>query len=188
MDRHDKLMKLLGGFVRLFIANLACFMILMVYMFIYGKGVIISLLVGLCTCGVVGGLLADYVLKFSSKVRDNVKFHNKPDSKNFGIFMGLVLMIPGLLTACVSLLAYLEVIPRNICAIYFLFNSYFVPIVDLPIHGHIGNPEQYNFWAIILMFAVQGVIFLSTAVSYRVGYDNIDVTEKVLYKGRDNGV
>lgn len=188
MDRRDKLMKILGGFGRLIIADIACAMILMVYMFIYGKGVIVSFLVGLCTTGVVCGLLADYVLKFSSKVKDNVKYKNKPDSKNFGVLMGLVLMIPGLVVSTVSLLAYLEVIPRNICAIYYLFNTYFVPMVDIPIHGHIANPQEYNVWAIVIMYFMQLFIPLTTAVTYRVGYENIDVAEKVMYKGRDNGV
>lgn len=188
MDRHDKIMKILGGFARLFIADIACVMILMVYMFIYGKGVIVSLLVGICTVAVMCGLLADYCLKFSSKVKDNVKYHNKPDSRNFGVVMGLVLMIPGILAAGFSLLAYLEVIPRNYCALFYLFYTYFVPIIDIPIHGHIGNPLEYNGWAIALMFVLQLTIPLTTAFSYKVGYENIDVAEKVMYKGRDNGV
>lgn len=181
-------MKILGGFVRLFIADLACAMILMVYMFVYGKGVMVSFLTGLCTTGVVCGLLADYVLKFSEKVPDNVKYNRKPDAKNFGVPMGLILMIPGLLIATVSLLAYLEIIPRNYCAIYFLFNTFFVPIVDIPIHGHIGNPASYNVWAIVIMYFMQLFIPLTTAITYKVGYNNIDVAEKVMYKGRDNGV
>lgn len=186
MDRHDKLMKILGGFVRLIIADIACMMILMVYMFVYGKGVIVSLLTGLCTTGVVCGLLADYCLKFSSKVKDEVKYHNKPDSKNFGLPMGLVLMIPGLLMSLFALLSYLEIFPRNYIPAYFLFNSYFVPIVDIPIHGHIANPAKYNIWAIVLMFVMQIFIPIATTVSYRVGYENIDVAEKVMYKGRDS--
>lgn len=188
MDRHDKLMKIIGGFVRLFVADLACAMILMVYMFVYGKGVIVSFLVGLCTTGVVCGLLADYVLKFSEKVKDEVKYKKKPDTKNFGIIMGFILMIPGILVSTVSLLAFIEVIPRNWCAIYYLFNTYFVPMVDIPIHGHIGNPADYNVWAIVIMYFMQLFIPLTTAVTYKIGYENLDVAEKVMYKGRDNGV
>ena len=188
MDRQDKLMKILGGMVRLLIADLAGAMILMVYMFVYGKGVIVSFLVGLCTTGVVCGLVADYVLKFSSKVRDNVKYKKKPDSRNFGVVMGLFLMIPGLAASTVALVAYLDIIPRNWCALFHLFNTYFVPIVDIPIHGHIGNPFKYNIWAIVLMYFMQIFIFLTCAVTYRLGYENIDVAEKVMYKGRDNGV
>lgn len=188
MDRHDKLMKILGGWVRLVIADIACFMILMVYIFVYGKGVIVSFLVGLCTTGVVCGLLADYILKFSSKVKDNVKYKGKPDCRHFGFVMGSVLMLPGLAVSIVALLAYLEAIPRKWCAIFHLFNSYFTPIVDIPIHGNIGNPDNYNIWAIVLMYFMQLAIFFTCAVVYRVGYENIDVAEKVMYKGRDNGV
>ena len=185
MNRHDKLMKITGGFVRLLIADLCCAMILMPYMFIYGKGVVVSFLTGLCTTGVVCGLLADYIIKFSGKVRDEVKYHNKPDTKNFGLFMGLVLMIPGIITATVSLMAYLEIIPRNICPIFFLFNTYFVPIVDIPIHGHIGNPQMYNIWAIVLMYVMQISILFTCMICYKVGYNNLDVSEKIMYKGRD---
>lgn len=185
MDRHDKIMKILGGLVRLLIADLCCAMILMAYMFVYGKGVIVSFLTGFCTTGVVCGLLADYCLKFSTKVKDNVKYHGKPDTKNFGLVMGLFLMIPGLIMATVSLLAYVEVIPRNLCPLFFLFNTYFVPVVDIPIHGHIGNPADYNVWAVVLMYVMQLSIPLTTAFTYKVGYNNIDVTEKIMYKGRD---
>ena len=188
MDRHDKLMKILGGYARLLIADLACAMILMVYIFIYGKGVIISFLVGLCTTGVVCGILADYILKFSSKVKDNVKYKNKPDCKNFGVPLGIMLMLPGLLISTVSLIAHLEIIPKKWCVIFHLFNTYFVPMVDIPIHGHIGNPLEYNIWAIVIMYFMQIFIFLTCVIVYRVGYENIDVAEKVMYKGRDNGI
>lgn len=186
MDRKDKLMKILGGLARLLIADICCAMILMPYMFIYGKGIVVSFLTGLCTTGVVCGLLADYCLKFSSKVKDNVKYKGKPDSPNFGLLMGLLLMIPGLVMAGVSLLAYLRVIPRKLCPLFFLFNTYFVPIVDIPIHGSIGNPEAYNVWAVVLMFFMQISIPITTAVTYRIGYYNVDVTEKIMYKGRDD--
>ena len=155
MDRKDKLMKILGGLARLLIADICCAMILMPYMFIYGKGIVVSFLTGLCTTGVVCGLLADYCLKFSSKVKDNVKYKGKPDSPNFG-------------------------------PLFFLFNTYFVPIVDIPIHGSIGNPEAYNVWAVVLMFFMQISIPITTAVTYRIGYYNVDVTEKIMYKGRDD--
>ncbi|NLZ46647.1 MAG: hypothetical protein GX896_08155 [Clostridiales bacterium] len=185
MNRNEKLKKIGGGFIRLIIANIACFMILLVYMFIYGKGVIVSFLTGLCTAGVVCGLLADYCLKFSEKVKSDVKYRGKDPDANFGLTMGLVLMIPGLITATVALLAYLNVIPRNYCAIYYIFNTYFVPLVDIPIHGFIGNPYKYNVWAIVIMYLVQLLIPFTTFITYKIGYNGVDVGEKIMYKGKD---
>ena len=185
MDRREKLKKIGGGFLRLLMADIFCLLILMAYMFVYGKGVIVSFLVGFCTTGVVCGLLADYCLKFSEKVRSDIRFHDKPEDLNFGLEMGLVLMIPGLITATISLFAFLNVIPRNFCPIYFIFNTYFVPVVDIPIHGFIGNPYKYNVWAIVIMYVMQLFIPLTTAVTYRIGYKGLAVTDKIMYKGSD---
>lgn len=136
--------------------------------------------------GIVGVMtlmcvMADYGLKQGEKAQSKVTLHGAAPCRNFGLNIGLVAMLPSYITVALLALSKAGVI-GNFLPAFKLLNVCFFPIIDLVAHTADVNAMQP---AAFILFLVMPLFYpLSSWVSFKWGYDRVDLETKIVYKNK----
>ncbi len=183
MDNEiNKVRLVLFGFVKVLQCELFG---LVVFLFFWAVSVALGLL-GNVIFGLVGILtlvciMADYGLKQGEKAHSKVTLRGAKPCRNFGLIIGLFAMIPSYITIVVLALSKGGII-GNFLPAFKLLNACFFPVIDLV--AHTADINQMDSRAFILFVVLPLFYPFSTWLSFKWGYDQVDLKTKVMYKNK----
>lgn len=165
------------------LAEFCSLMVCVCLMFTQAMGVLANIIFGTCAFLVYVLLFVDFSLKKGTHLRKTINSVRQPEllekNKNFGIIIGLVGTIPCYITGIVNLLSRLGVI-GNFQPFYKLLNLYFMPFFDLVAHS--ADIMDMSYLGFIFIFGMPLFIPLASQLAYKVGYNNIDLVDNIVYK------
>lgn len=137
--------------------------------------------------GIVGILLlicvmADFGLKTGAKFRNQVKLHGAAPCRNFGYTLGLAAMCPSYVFLGILMISKGGAI-GNFLPIFKLLNGCFFPIIDMV--SHTADINQAPSALFIIMAVLPLFYLLSLGMSFRWGYDSVDLKTKIMYKNKN---
>lgn len=126
-------------------------------------------------------VMADFGLKTGTMCRNKVNLHGAAPCRNFGYTMGLVAMCPSYILLGLLMLSKGGAI-GNFLPVYKILNSCFYPLIDLVAHSaNIADASPLLF----VVMAVSPLFYLlSLGMSFRWGYDSVDLKTKIMYKNK----
>ena len=181
-NKINKKKLLLWGFIKFLECELMGTFVLLFYWAVsVSFGTFANILFGFVGITTVVCVMADYGLKQGDKARNKVTLHGAEPCRNFGLAIGVVAMLPLYIALFFLVLSRLGII-GNFLPAFKLINTFFFPIIDLAAHD--PNIENMNPAAFIL-FAAEPLIFpITTWISFKWGYDQIDPADKIIYKSQ----
>lgn len=182
MKNRTKL--LLGGLVKGYL--LTELMGLFVFLFFWAlhaaMGLAANIIFGVVGILTVFCIVADYGLKQGEKARQRVKLHGEKPCRSFGAAIGAVASLPNYLSLIVLALSRAGAI-GNFLPAYKLINAYFFPLTDLVAHS--ADVMDMHPAAFVLLAVLPLFFVFSGWMSFRWGYDQVDLKSKVLYKNNE---
>ncbi|MDO5125756.1 MAG: hypothetical protein Q4D35_05200 [Ruminococcus sp.] len=155
------------------------FVVLFFWALTVALGVVANILFGIVGIVMLACIMADYGLKKGEECKNKVTLHGAEPCRNFGFTMGLVAMCPSYILLGLLSLSKAGVF-GNFLTPYKLLNSCFFPFIDLaaPTTSFSDvSPALYIMMAVLPVFYL-----LSLGISFRLGYDAVDLKEKLIYK------
>ena len=136
--------------------------------------------------GIIGILMlvcvmADFGYKAGAECRNKVKLHGAPECRSFGNSLGLISMAPSYILLGVLMLSKSGLI-MNFLPAYKLLNSCFYPIISIftpTAKVADASPALY-----IMMLFLPLFYFASLSISYKWGYDSVDIKTKLMYRNK----
>ena len=179
----DKKKLLIGALIRGFLE--AWLLGLFVFLFFWAVskafGLFGNILFGFVGIATVFAVMADYGLKQGEKAESKVRLHGAEPCRNFGLKIGLVASIPCWVSLLMLVLSKVGIL-FNFLPAYKIINAFFFPIIDIV--AHTADIEEMHP-ACFALFAVFPFIFiLSGWLSFRWGYDQVDLKSKLMYKNK----
>lgn len=183
MFEKEKRRILLGALSYWLLAAFCSFIVCIGLLFTKSMGIASNIIFGVCAFLVLIFLFADYSVKRGGVMRKSVAAQKDEGLvkkyESFGIKIGLVGVIPCYITAVLELLSRLGVI-GNFHPFYKLFNMYFMPFFDLIAHD--SDVMLMPYPALIFVFLMPLTVVLTTHIAYRVGYNDTEILDKLVYK------
>lgn len=142
-------------------------------------GTFSNLLFGAVGIIIIICVMADFGLKQGEKARNKVNLHNAEPCRNFGLAIGAMAMLPSYVTLLLLALSRVGAI-GNFLPAYKLINACFFPLIDLV--AHTADVNQMNPYTFILFAVLPLFYLLSSWISFKWGYDQIDLEDKIIYK------
>lgn len=142
-----------------------------------GKGANVFMgIIGILT---VFCLMTDFGMTEGNKAHKRVKLHGESISKNYGYVLGAISMIPSYVTLLILILSKTGVI-GNFYPAYKMLNACFAPIFALIS----DSAKAADVSAIVFIVGAVCPLFymLSTQIGYKIGFEQIDLKEKFMYK------
>lgn len=120
---------------------------------------------------------------WQSGTRDSnlVKFKHKQEDKLKGFKIGLIAAIPFFLFWAFLLAARLGLSPNFPPALYKFLNASFYSVIQLAVGGAVKAGEL-AVWRILILLLPVAALPLIGWISYLLGYKNISIGEKLVYK------
>lgn len=177
-------------------ADFMCLVLLLFYMVFYRSLWLVNNIVfGVCELLVVLMILADYSLKQGNAMRYQVKFHGMEDCENFGFNIGLVSVIPSYISIVFLLLGKLKIMGNTI-SVYYLANTFFVPIFNM-FSLNFKAPDKaaqvssvvaadISWLSIIVVLILPFAMILTCFYFFKMGYNNEDLKSLFVYKRTKN--
>ena len=139
---------------------------------------IISQIFTFCfTCG----LIYPELWNRGTKDGNLVKFKHKDEDKFKGFKIGAVSTVPNYLFLLLLAIARLGLFPKFPMALYKLLNSSVYSFIEV-IVGSAVAVSELSAWRLVLLFILPLIIPIIAGVSYILGYKNISLSEKIIYK------
>lgn len=110
---------------------------------------------------------------------DDFRYNKKPIDMNRGLKIGLVAAIPSFIFYLVLVVS--KFVSYNIFGIYKIINITFMPIINL-ICGGKTDINDISLPAIFALIVIVLILPVICAVSYRIGYNDEAILNKILYK------
>ena len=174
---------LIGACIRGFLE--AWFLGMFVFLFFWAVskafGLAGNLIFGFVGIATVCAVMADYGLKQGAKAESAVRLHGAEPCRNFGVFIGLTAAAPGWISLLLLALSKAGII-FNFLPAYKIINAFYFPIIDIVAHTADVNemhPACFALFAVLPCFFV-----LSGWLSFKWGYDQVDLKAKMLYKDK----
>lgn len=149
---------------------------------ISGMGNVIFLIVSEFFC--LSILIATIYYEFSKRgTQDSnlVKFNHKTEDKLLGFKIGVVATIPNYLMLVFLLVSRFGIYPDFPMAIYKFLNSSVYSFIDIIASGPV-TVASLPLWRLLLLFILPVIIPIISGISYLMGYKNILIGERLLYK------
>ena len=152
-----------------------------------------AVLIGFCSVGATVCIYADSAIKLGKKYRNiDERSKNNLANRNFGVNFGIVPTAISYLEVILVFLSKFSVVNYDFYPLYKTLNMYFLPWT------YIFSPNSYVMEgerllqipvpatelsaAALVFISVLPLIFIATtAIAYKIGYNNIDLKEKILY-------
>ena len=156
-------------------------------------GVIMAVLIGFCSVGATVCIYADSAIKLGKKYRNiDERSKNNLANRNFGVNFGIVPTAISYSEVILVFLSKFSIVNYDFYPLYKTLNMYFLPWT------YIFSPNSYVMEgerllqipvpatelsaAALVFISVLPLIFIATtAIAYKIGYNNIDLKEKILY-------
>ena len=177
----DKKKLLIGGFIRGYLESLLLGIFVFLFFWAVSKafGLFGNILFGFVGIATVFAITADYGLKQGEKAQNKVRLHGAEPCRNFGAAIGLVASIPGWVSLLLLVLSKAGVL-FNFLPAYKIINAFYFPIIDIV--AHTADVSEMNP-ACFALFAVLPFIFIISGwLSFKWGYDQVDLKSKLMYK------
>lgn len=177
----DKKGLLIGAFIKGYLEAelLGIFVFLFFWAVSKAFGLAGNVIFGFVGIATVFAVLADYGLKKGETCRNKVTLHKAEPCRNFGVWIGLVASIPCWISLILLSLSKAGVI-FNFLPAYKIINAFFFPIIDIVAHTadvKEMHPACFGLFAVLPLFFI-----LSGWLSFRWGYDQVDLKDKLMYK------
>ncbi|MEE1239058.1 MAG: hypothetical protein UHO61_03945 [Acutalibacteraceae bacterium] len=147
-----------------------------------GKVVFLILTQVLCLLILMGFIYSD-LWKNGTGDSNLVKFEHKKEDKLKGVKIGALATIPNYLFLIYLVIAKLGLSPDFSLVLYKFLNSSVYSFVEL-IFGKAITVSQLAVWQFVLLFLLPLLIPAIAGVSYILGYKNISISEKLVYKNK----
>lgn len=126
-------------------------------------------------------IVADYGLKQGEKAQSKVRLHGAEPCRDFGAAIGLTAALPSYLSLAVLALSKAGAV-GNFLPAYKLINAFFFPLIDLAAHS--ADIKEMSPAAFVLFALLPLIFVLSGWLSFRWGYDQVDLKSKIMYKNQ----
>ena len=184
----------------LIVCELAGFVITMFFPWSYQSlGMVMCFVFGICSLGAALCIYADFCLKAGGKMntRSMRDLGQKPNDKHFGAIIGAV---PAGINYIYVILLYLSkfgVIKADLFPLYKTLTFYFMPLTYIFAPNHLEyNAEgvsmsvnvpasELSVWLLLLVTLLPLLFILTCWAAYYVGFEHVDLKEKILYGGQN---
>lgn len=180
---NKKRLLLIGGLVKGYLLTelLGIFVFLFFWAVSKAFGLFGNIMFGFVGIATVFAVNADFGLKQGEKARSKVNLHNAKPCRNFGLAIGAVASAPCYISLILLLLSKAGII-FNFLPAYKIINAFFFPIIDIVSHTADINEMHPACFA---LYAVLPLTFILTGwLSFRWGYDQVDLKDKLMYKNK----
>lgn len=179
----DKKRLLIGALIKGFLETwlLGIFVFLFFWAVSKAFGLFGNILFGFVGIATVFAVNADYGLKQGEKAESRVRLHGAEPCRNFGLMIGLTASAPCYLSLLILVLSK-TVLPFNFLPAYKIINAFFFPVIDIVAHTADINemhPACFGLFAVLPLFFI-----LSGWLSFRWGYDQVDLKSSLMYKNK----
>lgn len=173
----------------------ACFFINMFFLTCYLKyGAVMCYAFGFCSVGASVCIYADFTHKLGSRMRRSDDSEEKiKKQQHFGAIVGLV---PTAINYVYVILLYLSKLGAwkfDFYPYYKTLTTYFIPLsyivapnksvyVDGVVNSISATATELSWGAMILFTLLPLIFVITTWAAYYVGYNHIDLKEKIVYK------
>ena len=172
---------LLGGLVRGYLEAelLGIFVFLFFWAVSKAFGLFGNILFGFVGLATVFAVMADYGLKQGEKAQSKVRLHGAEPCQDFGAAIGLAAAAPLWLSTAVLALSKASG-AFNFLPAHKIINAFFFPIIDIP--AHTADVSEMHPACFILFALLPCLFVVSGWLSFRWGYDQVDLKSKLMYK------
>ncbi len=182
-DNTTKKALLLGGLLKGWL--LTEFMGIFVFLFFMAlhvaMGKAANILFGVIGILTVFCMMADFGLKQGEKAQNRVVLHDSEPCRNFGAAIGAAAALPSYISLIILSLSRAGAI-GNFLPAYKLINAYFFPLTDLVAHS--ADVMEMRPAGFVLLAVLPLCFVLSGWLSFRWGYDQVDLKSKLMYKDK----
>lgn len=119
--------------------------------------------------------------KAGNKDFEATRIHGVPYSKFKGLYIGLISILPSFLFLTFSLITKNSIMAELPIAIYTYANCYAFEIIFSATNG-IMYWADVQFWQAAVYYSVLIIIPIICLISYIIGYKDISISEKLIYK------
>lgn len=194
--REEKMKKpvlLLKSGLHLILCDLAAFVIVMFFQMCYIKfGGIMCVLFGFCSVGACICIYGDFAWKLGIKMRHADDRQKSTENSRFGLLLGLVPTAINYIFVLILFLSKFGVIKYDFFPLYKTLTLYFVPVtyffapnrvvvIDGVANSVAIPAADLGVGAMIVIALLPLVFLLTNHIAYSIGYNRIDVKEKILY-------
>ncbi|MBR1740109.1 MAG: hypothetical protein IJ737_07440 [Ruminococcus sp.] len=124
-------------------------------------------------------IMADFAYKEGSTAGSKAKLHEDPVKETYGFYLGAVSSVIPVASALLLLISKLGLI-GNFLPAYKILNAGAFPIMDLFAHDIYVKNMPWGMFILSAVLIVSHIV--STGVGFRLGYNKVDVKDKVVYK------
>ncbi len=121
-----------------------------------------------------------------------VKIGKASEDKLKGLKIGLVAAVPSFVMYAILIIGKFSFLKNMASSVYYLMNVIFFPIYKLIFEGTGGNAMSVNvtnsdlgLWQLVLIFVTLFVMPAIAFAGYYLGYKDVAVSEKLLYKKKN---
>ncbi len=130
----------------------------------------------------LGGMLCyTFVWKEGNRDLNLVRYGRMKENKYKGVYIGLIASAPSLILLLVLGIGKWAFAKSFPVVLYQYLNSVFYAPIDL-ICGKALNFGELAIWQLLLLILVQLIIPIFTGIAYYIGYKDILISEKFIYK------
>ena len=189
---------LIKSFVMLLAAWFVSFVITTFFAMLYFKyGIIMCFLFGFCSLGATLAIYADFCIKAGGKMNTrSARLESPKNEQNFGLAIGAVPTVINYLFVIPLYLSKFGVLKFDFFPIYKTLTLYFMPFTYIfapntlvyDAEGAVSTANipawDLNAGMLILALVLPLTFLLACWASFYIGYNHIDLKEKILYGGR----
>lgn len=121
------------------------------------------------------------IWNIGTKDSNLVKFKHKASDKLKGFKIGAIAVIPSYLLLLLIAVFKVGVMPGFPIALYKFLNSSFYSFIEV-IAGSAANVGGMAAWRLVILFILPLIIPAAAGIAYVLGFKNISVGEKLVYK------
>ena len=177
---YNKKKSLLFGFLKGIQAEFfGIFIMLFFWSVMKLMGFFANIIFGFCGAMCVVCVLGDFCIKEGRVAKDKVTLRNDKVSSYFGFLQGFVAGLPSLIAYILLILSKMGII-GNFLPAFKIINAPFFALIDIVAHTADINKAGIALFIMGIFFPV--VYILSAGITFKIGFDKVDVKEKVMYK------
>lgn len=169
-----------------YVAVIFCLIISMGFLSAFNGNITAMVIIGIATFVVYTLFMYAPSWKFGNDDLNKVKFGRRKEDKLRGFKLGLLTMVPNIVLTVLILLAKAELLP-NFYVIYKLLNGHLMVIANLIDQTAAGVLTAYLTemqWGRLIIVCIMNcaVTPIICGISYLLGYKNLLVADKLIYK------
>ncbi len=134
-----------------------------------------------CCAVILVSFIYNELWKRGNKDFEAFRLHNKPVKKIKGFLIGLVAVIPSFILLTFFVVTQNSISAKIPIAYYTFVNSYVFEIIHA-VTGKVMYWADVKIWQVFVYYALLLVIPVISFISYFIGFKDISISEKLIYK------